>query len=85
MRVRHFKPPYTMNVEQLIKNFNKTGVFPTDDQLLTAVASDLNYYSIYGLEMELIEIARNDVNHPYHSKVVGRELACDSLTTLLNF
>jgi len=74
-----------MNVEQLIKNFNKTGVFPTDDQLLTAVASDLNYYSIYGLEMELIEIALKDTNHPYHSKVVGRELACDSLTTLLNF
>jgi hypothetical protein len=60
-----------MNVEQLIKNFNKTGVFPTDDQLLTAVASDLNYYSIYTLEMELIEIARNDVNHPYHYAVCG--------------
>jgi hypothetical protein len=58
-----------MNVEQLIKNFNKTGVFPTDDQLLTAVASDLNYYSIYHLEMQLIEIARNDVNHPYHNAV----------------
>jgi hypothetical protein len=60
-----------MNVEQLIKNFNKTGVFPTDEELLTAVASDLNYYSIYTLEMELIEIARNDVNHPYHYAVCG--------------
>jgi hypothetical protein len=58
-----------MNVEQLTQNFNKTGVFPTDDQLLTAVASDLNYYSIYALEMELIYIARNDVNHPYHNAV----------------
>ena len=73
-----------MTVNQLIKNFNKTGVFPTDDQLLTAVSSDLNYYSIYALEMELIEIAVHTPNHPYHSKVVGRELACDSLTTLLN-
>jgi hypothetical protein len=60
-----------MNVEQLIKHFNKTGVFPTDDQLLTAVSSDLNYYSIYGLEMELVEIALKDTNHPYHSKVVS--------------
>lgn len=60
-----------MNVEQLIKHFNKTGVFPTDDQLLTAVAGDLNYYSIYSLEMELIDIARNDVNHPYHYAVSG--------------
>jgi len=60
-----------MNVEQLIKNFNKTGVFPTDEQLLTAISSDLNYYSIYGLEMELVEIARNDVNHPYHYAVCG--------------
>ena len=74
-----------MTVNQLIKNFNKTGVFPTDDQLLTAVSSDLNYYSIYALEMELIDIAVHNPNHPYHSKVVGRELACDSLTTLLNF
>lgn len=60
-----------MNVEQLIKHFNKTGVFPTDDQLLTAVAGDLNYYSIYDLEMQLIDIARNDVNHPYHYAVSG--------------
>lgn len=60
-----------MNVEQLIKNFNKTGVFPTDEQLLTAISSDLNYYSIYALEMELIDIARNDVNHPYHYAVSG--------------
>ena len=73
-----------MTVNQLIKNFNKTGVFPTDDQLLTAVSSDLNYYSIYALEMELIDIAVHNPNHPYQSKVVGRELACDSLTTLLN-
>ena len=73
-----------MTVNQLIKNFNKTGVFPTDDQLLTAVSSDLNYYSIYALEMELIDIAVHTPNHPYHSKVVGRELACDSRTTLLN-
>ena len=74
-----------MTVKQLTQNFNKTGVFPTDDQLLTAVSSDLNYYSIYALEMELIDIAVHTPNHPYHSKVVGRELACDSLTTLLNF
>jgi len=60
-----------MNVEQLIKHFNKTGVFPTDDQLLTAVANDLNYYSIYGLERQLIDIAKNDVNHPYHYAVSG--------------
>ena len=73
-----------MTVNQLIKNFNKTGVFPTDEQLLTAVSSDLNYYSIYALEMELIDIAVHNPNHPYHSKVVGRELACDSLITLLN-
>lgn len=60
-----------MNVEQLIKNFNKTGVFPTDEQLLTAVSSDLNYYSIYALEIELVQIALKDTNHPYHSKVVS--------------
>ena len=64
-----------MNVEQLIKNFNKTGVFPTDDQLLTAVAGDFNYYSIYALEMELIDIARNDVNHPYHYAVASYDLS----------
>ena len=60
-----------MNVEQLTQNFNKTGVFPTDEQLLTAVSSDLNYYSIYALEMQLVQIALNDTNHPYHSKVVS--------------
>ena len=64
-----------MNVEQLIKHFKKTGLFPTDDQLLTAVAGDFNYYSIYALEMELIDIARNDVNHPYHYAVEGYDLS----------
>ena len=68
-----------MNVEQLTQNFNKTGVFPTDDQLLTAVSSDLNYYSIYTLEMQLIEIARNDVNHPYHWAVSGDDKFLDIL------
>ena len=55
-----------MNVEQLIKNFNKTGVFPTDDQLAIAIDGNPKYYDEYDLEMELIYIAMNDVNHPYH-------------------
>ena len=66
-----------MKVEELIENFNKTGVFPTDAQLLTAVASDLNYYSIYHLEMQLVEIAINDVNHPYHWAVSGDDKFLD--------
>ena len=60
-----------MNVKQLIKNFNQTGVFPTDSQLAVAIKGNVDYHSIYHLEMELVEIALKDTNHPYHSKVVS--------------
>jgi hypothetical protein len=60
-----------MNVKQLIKNFNQSGVFPTDSQLSAAIKGNPHYHSIYHLEMELVEIALNDINHPYHSKVVS--------------
>jgi hypothetical protein len=60
-----------MNVEQLIKNFNKTGVFPTDSQLEEAIKGNPNYEDLYDLELEMIDIARNDVNHPYHYAVSG--------------
>jgi hypothetical protein len=60
-----------MNVEQLISNFNQTGIFPTDSQLQSAIEGNPLFDSIYDLEMDLIEIAQNDTNHPYHSKVVG--------------
>jgi hypothetical protein len=60
-----------MKVEELIENFNKTGVFPTDTQLAIAIDGNPKYYDEYDLEMELIDIARNDVNHPYHYAVSG--------------
>ena len=60
-----------MNVKQLIKNFNQTGVFPTDSQLAEAIKGNPNYHSIYHLEMDLVNIAIEDTNHPYHSKVVS--------------
>ena len=60
-----------MNVKQLIKNFNQSGVFPTDSQLAMAIKRNPHYHSIYHLEMELVNIAIEDTNHPYHSKVVS--------------
>jgi hypothetical protein len=60
-----------MLVEQLIQKFNESGVFPTDTELQTAIEGNPLFDSIYDLEMDLIVIAQNDTNHPYHSKVVG--------------
>lgn len=60
-----------MKVKELIENFNQTGVFPTDAQLAIAIDGNPNYDSIYDLEMKLIYIAINDVNHPYHWAVSG--------------
>jgi hypothetical protein len=60
-----------MNVKQLTQNFNQTGVFPTDSQLASAIKGNPDYHSIYHLEIELVNIAIEDTNHPYHSKVVS--------------
>ena len=66
-----------MILETLIRNFNETGVFPTDAQLAIAIDGNPKYYDEYDLEMELIYIAMNDVNHPYHWAVSGDDKFLD--------
>lgn len=58
-----------MTLEQIYENFDKNGVFPTDSQLEEAIKGNPNYEDLYDLELEMIDKAFNDPNHPYHSKV----------------
>jgi hypothetical protein len=55
--------------KQILEDFNTKGVFPTDEQLWEAIKGDDNYTDILQLELEMIDTAYTDVNHPYHSMV----------------
>jgi len=71
-------------MKQLWDNFNKYGIFPNDKQMTQALGADIIhsaltcekvelYYNKYHLEMEMINTAINDINHPYHKKVTCNE------------
>ena len=61
-----------MNIEKLYENFEK-GVFPSDSEMEEAIIGT-DYEDIFDLEMDLIKIAENDVNHKYHSKTLPMEV-----------
>ena len=67
-------------MKQLWDNFNQYGIFPTDKQMNIALGSDViesvlnkqmpTHRTIFDLELEMIDTAMNDVNHPYHKMVI---------------
>lgn len=66
MKVKQTQQGKTMTKSELVNRYNKLGKFPTDDELFEVVKSDSNYSDVFELEMELIELAISDTNHPYH-------------------
>ena len=55
--------------KQILEDFNTKCVFPTDEQLWEAIKEDDTYTDIIELELEMIDTAYNDSNHPYHHMV----------------
>jgi hypothetical protein len=57
-------------LERVFREFNEKGIFPSDEVLaMIAKSNPSKYDDLYDVEMEMIYIAMNDINHPYHSKV----------------
>ena len=52
---------------EILTKFNEKGVWPTDAGLQIILDENgISNKDIYDLEMELLDIASNDVNHPYY-------------------
>jgi len=57
--------------EQVFREFNEKGIFPSDQMLDEIARGDPEKYDdLYDVELELLALAK-DVNHPYHHKVYG--------------
>jgi len=57
-------------VKEINENFDKNGVFPSDKEMESAIVGT-EYRNIYELEMDLLEKASADENHPYHPSVTS--------------
>jgi hypothetical protein len=56
-----------MKETEILNRFNNKGIFPSDSELqFIADERGLND-SILDVELELLEVASSDVNHPYYS------------------
>lgn len=56
-----------MKETEILNRFNNEGIFPSDSELqFIADERGLND-SILDIELELLEVASSDVNHPYYS------------------
>jgi hypothetical protein len=69
MKEKQTQKGKTMTKTELVNRYNELGIFPTDEELFEVVKSDSNYSDMFELEMELIELAISDTNHPYHLMV----------------
>ena len=58
---------HQMKKEQVFREFNEKGIFPSDAVLNEIAKSHPNEYDdAFDVEHEMIMIAFNDANHPYH-------------------
>ena len=56
-----------MTKTEILNRFNNEGIFPSDSQLQTLVEAGGLGNSILDVELNLLDVASSDVNHPYHS------------------
>ena len=67
---------------EIINRFNQKGIFPSDAELQIILNErETPGDSIYELEMELLQIAESDTNHPYYPKTLSVE--SDSVNELV--
>jgi len=58
--------PLDMTKTEILNRFNNEGIFPSDSQLQTLVEIGGLGNSILEVELNLLDVASSDVNHPYH-------------------
>ena len=62
-----------MNKQVILDRFNVEGIFPSDSELEVLAGSPIGTggtIETFGVEMDLLELAEGDVNHPYHEKTL---------------
>lgn len=66
----------TKRTNEIISRFNRLGIFPTDSEL-NYIANTESYFegliTPLDVELKLIDVAMNDINHPYHHMVIPIE------------
>ena len=62
-----------MTKTEILNRFNNEGIFPSDSQLQTLVEAGGLGNSILDVELNLLDVASSDVNHPYHSMTLTSE------------
>jgi len=75
-------------LKDLVNNFKEYGVFPTDQQMKDAIeGSGVKSLSVFELEMNLLNSASKDENHPYHpmTQPVPESEMSDSAKEVLNW
>tara|TARA_B100001778_G_scaffold274067_1_gene236617 strand:+ start:395 stop:586 length:192 start_codon:yes stop_codon:yes gene_type:complete len=50
----------------ILNRFNIEGIFPTDEELQQIVDEWKNYDETIEVELDFLELAKNNPNHPYH-------------------
>jgi hypothetical protein len=56
-------------LDKIVNRFNSEGIFPSDYEMSVAVQESDEYSDEFELEMKLIDMASENVNHPYHLNV----------------
>lgn len=65
-----------MKTTEILNRFNNEGIFPTDSELQIILDErGTPDESIYELEMDLLEIAEKDENHPYYPMTTPKEMS----------
>lgn len=66
----------TKRTKEVLSRFNTLGIFPTDEEL-TYIANTESYFegllTPLDVELKLIDVAMNNINHPYHHMVIPTE------------
>ena len=55
-----------MKETEILNRFNNEGIFPSDSELQFIADERGSNDSILDIELELLEVASSDVNHPYY-------------------
>lgn len=54
---------------QILEDFNTKGIFPSDTKMAEALEVNPTDWEVFDLELDLINMAQDNPNHPYHPNV----------------
>jgi hypothetical protein len=54
---------------QILEDFNTKGIFPSDEKMAEALGVKPTDSKVFDLELDLINMAQDNPNHPYHPMV----------------